>query len=282
MGGRVFVPPKPAPLVADVPQPTRQRRDFQCPAEDKEGSSLTGQNVNADNDGTTSTVTLDCIYQGGAGGCSYSGDGSFESGSSACPDGTDAGTPSSTTVTQTQTQTEIVTKTNSQLPSSSLPPTESAPIAQTSNTGPRVVQSTPSSRNSVAPGAIAGIVLGTITVLLLVIILPLWIRRTRRRQHSSSKALRSSQTGTTENSRTVSVSIVQQNRQEYLAGRLHAVQKELEALQASVGTGSDHLEQAMQQNEALRTRIRMLEGEMQSQWGLGLTDSPPTYLDSLD
>ncbi|KAJ7347409.1 hypothetical protein DFH08DRAFT_809168 [Mycena albidolilacea] len=76
-----------------------------------------------------------------------------------------------------------------------------------------------------------------------------------------------------------SISTVVLNWQEYLTAQLCTVQKQLEAVQGSVGSGSSHLDQAKQQNNALRARICMLEQEMQSQWGLGLTDSPPAYLD---
>ncbi|KAF8194069.1 hypothetical protein K438DRAFT_1828471 [Mycena galopus ATCC 62051] len=341
MGDRNSVVQQPAPLesAVEVPQPTLHRRSgFQCPEEDQEGASLTNHGTEADassnGNGSTSTTTFTCTYKDGAGECSYSGDGTFELGSSACPAGTEASIPSSTAVA-TQTQTQTVTQTaeapppstfptaassstppptlsslsatsssNSQfsstLPSSSAPQsnsgalTGSALISQPSNTGPPVVQSTLSSGNSLDAGTIAGIVIGVLAVLILPAIFALYVRRKRRRQratalapesylivtHTASGSTQATGSSTDSNPRhSGSISTVAQTRQEFLTSRLRAVQKELEALQATVGTGGEHLEQAMQQNEALRARIRMLEREMQSQWGLGLTDSPPGYLD---
>ncbi|KAJ6453716.1 hypothetical protein C8R45DRAFT_630432 [Mycena sanguinolenta] len=323
MGSGVFVSPEPGSLIGR----TRQRRDFQCPNEDKDGSPSTGQSVDANANGSSNSVTLTCSYADGAGDCVYDGDGTFEKGSSACPDGTEATPPSSTTIVQTrtqiqtQTQTQIVTQTVQSLPSSSTPtpptsspsstssvifsssyssssqlslssapPTSSASTAtQTSEPGLSGSAVTLSANKSVTPGAIAGIVLSSIIVLILAIVLVVCVRRRRRRRSMASlapesylvvnPATTSESTPMTENSRHLSVSDVSQQRQEYLTGRLQAVQKELEALQASAGTGGEHLEEAMRQNEALRARIRMLEREMQSQWGLGLTDSPPAYLD---
>ncbi|KAJ7500881.1 hypothetical protein B0H11DRAFT_1994781 [Mycena galericulata] len=84
-------------------------------------------------------------------------------------------------------------------------------------------------------------------------------------------------------------------RQEYLTSQMRAVQKQLEALEGAramaaasqTTSGSDAmsssgsegdtggLEQARRQNEALQERIRALEGQLQSQWALGLSDEPP-------
>ncbi|KAF7341683.1 hypothetical protein MSAN_02066600 [Mycena sanguinolenta] len=313
MGGSGFVSPRPGSLVGGY----------------KDGSPRTGQIVSANANGSSNSVTVTCLYEDGAGNCVYDGDGTFENGSSACPDGTEATPPSSTTIIQTstqiqtQTQTQILTQTVQSVPpsstsapptstpsstssltspsasssqpslsASSAPPTSSAPIAtQTNDTGLSGSGVMLSSTKSVTAGAIAGIVVGSIIVLILAIVLALCVRRRRKRRSMTSLApesylvvnpastSESTPTRMTENSRHLSVSDVSQQRQEYLAGRLRAVQKELEALQASVGTGGEHLEQAMRQNEALRARIRMLEREMHSQWGLGLTDSPPGYLD---
>ncbi|KAJ7152385.1 hypothetical protein C8R46DRAFT_1121169 [Mycena filopes] len=49
---------------------------------------------------------------------------------------------------------------------------------------------------------------------------------------------------------------------------------------ANGASGAD-LQQARQQNEALQERIRALEGQLNSQWALGLSDeeAPPGYLD---
>ncbi|KAJ6559684.1 hypothetical protein B0H19DRAFT_1289127 [Mycena capillaripes] len=172
-----------------------------------------------------------------------------------------------------------------------LPSLSSGSASQTSNTSlPVGGQSLVGSSNSLAAGAIAGIAIGVVAVLILAIILALCVRRARRHKRTADLAPESyfivspgrlaeySVKGLVSDS-LESISSVAQNRQEYLTAQLSAVQKQLEALQASVGTGGAHLEQAMQQNEALRARIRMLEREMQSQWGLGLTDSPPAYLD---
>jgi hypothetical protein len=150
---------------------------------------------------------------------------------------------------------------------------------------------------SLAAGAIAGITIGALSVVFLAILVAC-VRRARRRQRASESALAPesyiivnpaqrqvsnpvsiSTLPSAPSHSCASISTVAKNRQEYLTAQLRTVQKQLETLQASVGTGGGHLEQAMQQNEALRARIRMLEREMQSQWGLGLSDSPPAYLD---
>lgn len=89
-----------------------------------------------------------------------------------------------------------------------------------------------------------------------------------------------------------------QARQEFLTNQLRAVQHQLRALDGtslgSVSSGplsassvpsenvpaaqtTDRagLEQARQQNHALQERIRVLEGQLNSQWALGLSDDPP-------
>jgi peptidoglycan hydrolase CwlO-like protein len=146
-------------------------------------------------------------------------------------------------------------------------------------------------RNSLAGGAIAGITLAVI-LLILAVVIALCVRRSRRRQRDSDlqpesyfivqsalqpSAPASMPTGAPSKSAQLTLTVAQ-NRQEYLTAQLRAVQKELETFQGNVGNSGNHLEQAMKQNDALRARIRMLEAEMQSQWGLGLTDSPPAYL----
>ncbi|KAJ7314657.1 hypothetical protein DFH08DRAFT_972699 [Mycena albidolilacea] len=187
------------------------------------------------------------------------------------------------------------------LPSSarqtSLGPSSSSPSStpQTSETSlPVVGQSTLSSSKRIAAGAIAGIVLGVLALLGLALILAVCVRRARRRRRAEelqpesyfvinppvlTAAATPAQAKSALSQSGATLSTVAFNRQEYLTVQQRAVRKQLEALQSSVGGGSNHLEQAMQQNEALRARIRMLEREMQSQWGLGLSDSPPAYLD---
>jgi hypothetical protein len=90
-----------------------------------------------------------------------------------------------------------------------------------------------------------------------------------------------------------------QVRQEYIANQMREAQMQLNAMQGSVGpalsmrsgsgsvsgsgvdgdrsgAGSEvDLQQARRQNEALQERIRALEGQLQSQWALGLSDEPP-------
>lgn len=76
--------------------------------------------------------------------------------------------------------------------------------------------------------------------------------------------------------------------------QMRAVQWQLQSLQGVTGTASATtsdslsgsegdsvgLQQAKLQNEALQERIRALEGQLNSQWALGLSDEPPPgYLD---
>jgi TolA-binding protein len=65
------------------------------------------------------------------------------------------------------------------------------------------------------------------------------------------------------------------NPHESLAEQLHAMRSQLAEL-SGVGTDVEH---ALQQNEALRARIRALENELQSQTGSELRSgqSPPGY-----
>ncbi|KAJ7884585.1 hypothetical protein B0H14DRAFT_2564299 [Mycena olivaceomarginata] len=222
----------------------RQRRAFLCPIEDKRGVSSTGNGAHATAGASGSQTTFTCTYEGGAGTCSYDADGVLLQleGSSECPDGTPAQT----------------------------------------------------SPKRIAAGAIAGIVLGVLALLGLALILAVCVRRARRRRRAEelqpesyfvvnppvvTAAATPAQAKSALSQSGATLSTVALNRQEYLTVQQRAVRKQLEALQSSVGGGSNHLEQAMQQNEALRARIRMLEREMQSQWGLGLSDSPPAYLD---
>ncbi|KAJ7064355.1 hypothetical protein C8F01DRAFT_42824 [Mycena amicta] len=80
-------------------------------------------------------------------------------------------------------------------------------------------------------------------------------------------------------------------RQEYLTNQLAAVQAQLQAIQrgsgraAPVSPGSTPSSTNLsvrnpdnglrEQNTALHARIQMLEGQLQSQWALGLSDEPP-------
>jgi hypothetical protein len=95
-----------------------------------------------------------------------------------------------------------------------------------------------------------------------------------------------------------------QVRQEYITNQMREAQMQLNAMQGIVGpvssvrsgsgsvsgsgfdgdrsgAGSEvDLQQARRQNEALQERIRALEGQLQSQWALGLSDeAPPGYLE---
>ncbi|KAJ7451392.1 hypothetical protein FB451DRAFT_1284374 [Mycena latifolia] len=75
-------------------------------------------------------------------------------------------------------------------------------------------------------------------------------------------------------------------RQEYLRNRIRAAQRELDSMndgpsppnhtaENSGENGAGALDDANQGDEALRERIRMLESQFQSQWALGLSDEPP-------
>ncbi|KAJ7628192.1 hypothetical protein DFH06DRAFT_1226481 [Mycena polygramma] len=171
-------------------------------------------------------------------------------------------------------------------------PTSSTSMSLSSNPGLPIVGG---SKKSLTGGAIAGIVLGVLALLVLVILVFVCHARKRRRsgleelrpesyfivnqasntRPQPSNALKSAVTSPSD--RTADSDLAQ-SRQEYLTTQLREVQKRLEAVQSSAGN-STHLEEAMEENEALRARIRMLEAEMQSQWGRGLSDSPPAYLD---
>ncbi|KAJ7724354.1 hypothetical protein B0H16DRAFT_323925 [Mycena metata] len=305
-----------------IPPPTRQRRDFECPEEDKDGASLSSHgsvsNTNIGPNGSSSGETiLTCDYRDGAGECSYFQDGTFSSGSSACPDGSaPPSTPNSTTQTVTQTQSSVVTQTTSPptstFPSpplssfitqtasppistfssppssssisqttafqnSSVPLTSSSSAALESQSSPPV-QSGSTARTALSAGSIGGITIGAIGLWVLGLVLVFCIRRTRRSRRDDLEAditaYPSNPAAPSEPGSTAA-----QSRQEYLATQLSAVQKQLEALQSRVGDGSTHLEEATQQNAALRARIRILEREMDSQGVQGLTDSPPGYLD---
>ncbi|KAJ7827726.1 hypothetical protein B0H13DRAFT_2119149 [Mycena leptocephala] len=95
-----------------------------------------------------------------------------------------------------------------------------------------------------------------------------------------------------------------QVRQEYITNQMREAQMQLNAMQGIVGPASSmrsgsgsvsgsgfdgdrsgagsevDLQQARRQNEALQERIRALEGQLQSQWALGLSDeAPPGYLE---
>ncbi|KAJ7617613.1 hypothetical protein DFH06DRAFT_1237455 [Mycena polygramma] len=171
-------------------------------------------------------------------------------------------------------------------------PVSSTSMSQSTNTGLPIVGG---SKKSLTGGAIAGIVLGVLALLALVGLI--LVRQARKRRRSGLEELQPesyfivNQTSNTRpqpsnrlksavtspSDRTANSDLVQ-SRQEYLTTQLREVQKRLEAVQSSAGN-STHLEEAREENEALRARIRMLEGEMQSQWGRGLSDSPPAYLD---
>ncbi|KAK7039898.1 hypothetical protein R3P38DRAFT_3349970 [Favolaschia claudopus] len=96
---------------------------FQCPDQDKQGFSLTAHEITG-----ASKTTVVCTYDGGTGECTYDGDGSLLSGSSNCPDGPQAGDPSSPTQIITKTQVVTSTQTQSQtLADTTKQPTNSAP-----------------------------------------------------------------------------------------------------------------------------------------------------------
>jgi hypothetical protein len=120
---------------------------------------------------------------------------------------------------------------------------------------------------SLAAGAIAGITIGALSVVLLAILVAC-VRRARRIRRASESALAPESyiivnPAQSQVSNPVSISTlpsapshsrastptVAQNRQEYLTAQLRTVKKQLETLQASVGTkvgtGGGHLEQAM-------------------------------------
>ncbi|KAJ7453332.1 hypothetical protein B0H11DRAFT_2245562 [Mycena galericulata] len=273
-----------------MPPAWPQRRDFQsCPEEDANGSPLTGHGVNSNSDGSGSQVFFICNYDDGAGQCSYLPNGTLSAGSSECPT---VSTQTSTGVTSTSS----LPPTNPALPATS---PGSPPITSTSRSSSTAIPSH-RSKNSLSVGAIVGLNVGVGTLLFLLIMLCICIRRRRRKQYPDSephndvppvsdipvpvqflpfepvpvsrKALPSTQASPDSS----------QNQQEYLI--VHAqpreVQRQLESMRGYTGDGGVSLEESMQQNEALRTRIRTLEQELQAQLGMETFDhSPPGYHD---
>lgn len=99
-------------IVGKVPA-TRQRRSFQCPEEDKQGSALTDHGIStiasSGKNGSSSQTILSCTYGRGAEACDYdevrlsnqgiqnyadrNQDGVFSLGPSTCPDGTPPNPP---------------------------------------------------------------------------------------------------------------------------------------------------------------------------------------------
>ncbi|KAJ6540819.1 hypothetical protein DFH09DRAFT_1089782 [Mycena vulgaris] len=154
---------------------------------------------------------------------------------------------------------------------------------------PTATQSAASSSKKPLPaGTIVGATLGALALVVLGIALCLLIRKSRRKKrmdleptsyltvanqvHASIAPARATTGAWT--------SPLAENRQRYLTAQLRAVQKELESLQGSGASGGADLEEARQQNETLRARIRTLERDLQSQWAMGLSDhAPPEYQD---
>ncbi|KAJ7232634.1 hypothetical protein B0H12DRAFT_1145001, partial [Mycena haematopus] len=315
-------PPSPPP--SSVRMVDGQRRDFQCPEEDTQGSPLTVQVISIADNGSGTTVT--CTYDQGAGDCTYL-EGSFLSGSAACPDSSPLGTisistPSIISFTLAQAPTQITSTTqtpsssktlaiptpnslpptsalpstpDSQLPASSLLPSSvsqsrfsshplssfatfqpmssatsaSVPISSTTNSSlPVGGQTGLRSRNNALPAsAIAGIVVSIATVLVLAVILALHMRRARKRHHSATAPepylTNEREKPTPSDSEATSAA---------------PVYSESPAPISTVTQDLQGLERAIQQNEALRERIRILERETQSQQRLGLmSESPPAY-----
>ncbi|KAJ7626152.1 hypothetical protein FB45DRAFT_1030456 [Roridomyces roridus] len=154
---------------------------------------------------------------------------------------------------------------------------------------------------TLSPGSIGGITVGAVACLLLGILILLCLNTRRRRRQvepdepeetahpfSANTTAGSSSQGTPwrlglsmsdKSSTVLTPSSSSRDQQEYLAAQLREVHKQLEAAQAE-GSGTANLEQAMQQNEALRIRIRTLERELQGYLGGEAIDhSPPGYLD---
>ncbi|KAJ7724355.1 hypothetical protein B0H16DRAFT_323962 [Mycena metata] len=274
-----------------IPALTRLRRDLECPQEDKNGVPLSNSNVVS---GPNSDGDLNCTYAGGAGECDYVvHDGrTITSGSAACPALPSQSSPTSPVQAVTHTQTAIVTQTAISGPPA--PAASSSPVAphtSSMSTSSAAIISGPSpnvtaqpvlesaSRIELGAGSIAGITITAIVVLILGLGLIFCIRRASRRRGNDLEADITAYPPTaTAPSERGSISTVAQSRQEYLMAQVQSLQKRLEA-QTSAGNGNADLEEAMEQNEALRVRIRMLEGEMESQWGRGLTDNPPGYLE---
>ncbi|KAJ7036343.1 hypothetical protein C8F04DRAFT_1257905 [Mycena alexandri] len=269
-----------------IPPPNRQRRDFICPQEDKDGASLSGQGLDSSShsgpNGSGAQTVLTCTYEDGAGECSYLEDGTFSSGSSACPDGSPP--PSSPTDANPNTSCHP----NRQ----SFTPFYKSFASFYKSFAPSYQHLCPS------PIALEHLADHHLPVFFNAAYEFFECSLRKQKQRSSAgkhfEARRRRRRNPEANvtvyqwkppmnapppSGPISISAVAHNRQEYLMAQLRAVQKQLEAVQNGVGDGSTHLEEAMQQNEALRARIRMLEREMLSQWGQGLTDSPPEYLE---
>ncbi|KAJ7761635.1 hypothetical protein B0H14DRAFT_377855 [Mycena olivaceomarginata] len=137
-----------ARIAGEVPHPTRQRRDFRCPKQDREGASLSSHGFTTISiNGSSGTTALTCTYDDGAGECTYSEDGIFQSGLSACPGGAEEPTqPASTTpaTTETQTETQTQTKTVTQI---------TDPLPSTSTSTIPILSPLPSSTSSASPSS---------------------------------------------------------------------------------------------------------------------------------
>ncbi|KAJ6530657.1 hypothetical protein B0H19DRAFT_1191725 [Mycena capillaripes] len=166
-----------------------------------------------------------------------------------------------------------------------------SPLSSSSNTGTQPPQTQAAgsaiqaTSKSISSGAIAGIAVGTVVVLILAAILWLFLRRSRRRErllelepevyppmpHDEEHGIREVEILPREKSRP----LAPQRRP--AVEQLREMEAQLAANTHAMGQRDGDLEEALQENEALRVRIRALERDLQSQ-----TDSyepPPRYLD---
>ncbi|KAJ7121498.1 hypothetical protein C8R44DRAFT_853095 [Mycena epipterygia] len=139
-------------------------------------------------------------------------------------------------------------------------------------------------KSSLTVGAIFGIVFGVVALLILSLFLVLRARRARRKLqvapnvdafiglHADGGGMQQVQLPMRQNNGAPSKAVIQDG-QGYLAMQLRTLQKQLEDLRGAVDHGPDR---AMEQNEILQVRIRMLERELESQ---GTVEPPPQYLD---
>ncbi|KAJ7473511.1 hypothetical protein FB451DRAFT_1175147 [Mycena latifolia] len=295
-------------------------QSFLCPQSDQDDTPLQSSILGG--------LVAQCNY-GGAGQCVYLED-IIQAGSASCPsalvlpngprsESESSATPlpsslmlSSASISsgtrRSTTAADQSSKTTEQPSSVSLDgtlPSERPPAGGQT----RVPSASGARKPLVSAGEIAGIVIGILFLVVLVVALLFYIRQQNSRIRALLKPVLypelaaghgrvlkvpaekhlgfgNSRIGFMEMGSTLTVSTqATEIRQRDLRNRIIAVQRELDSLNegcsyANLGTGSSVQEQADQRNEALQERIRMLESSLQSQWALGLSNEPPPgYLD---
>ncbi|KAJ7135694.1 hypothetical protein C8R44DRAFT_768870 [Mycena epipterygia] len=177
-----------------------------------------------------------------------------------------------------------LTVTNGEPPTSSTIPTSSATSLSGSPSSTATQLTKTRRKSSLTIGPILGIVFGVVALGILSLLLVLCARRARRKLrvapnvdpfigiHADGGGMQQVQLPMRQNKGATSKAVIQDG-QGYLAMQLRTLQKQLEDLRGAVDHGPDR---AMEQNEILQVRIRMLERELESQ---GEVEPPPQYVD---